>query len=478
VRGRAEQQEHRLRLRRHRQGHLIQHASLFMRTPRFAVWLLGVLCMSQALAWGNHSFPTYRALEKLHEVADAAPVVAEPLDAFLRTEEKTIEALLASQEAWAVANLEKYPPRPASLAFAASANADASDEARKRAFLMALRVAPNSKFALYLQTDPWNPTPGQTIGVDALSPLAAPINSYQRLIALRPGDTVSALAVVASATDEPDFGLDVFLWNDSPSEWGQYYEWGPIPFGDPSSAAASQEPFHMAFLHESHTLYWAMPELHRTFLGLRHYQFSTLAALAFRTGHAYWGWRFSGLALYYLQDLVEPYRARLSPNDATVKLLGAQTLASLGFGSMKNDYQMLRANRIRVIEKYQSELMDSMAQGKTESNLSRVLRNGEKDKSYPDWNDRYLRDVVSPQAIQFSARLAAALITAMPPAYVSDPLYDFGANASGINLLAELSKRDPTDRARLDNILTELLGNFASHSRNALRGILRASNPM
>ena len=30
-----------------------------------------------------------------------------------------------------------------------------TDEARRKAFLMALRVAPNSKFALYVQPDPW-----------------------------------------------------------------------------------------------------------------------------------------------------------------------------------------------------------------------------------------------------------------------------------------------------------------------------------
>ena len=447
-----------------------------MCVPRLAVWLLGMLCMAQALAWENHSFPSYRALEKLHEVADAAPVAAEPLEVFLRSEEKTIEALLASQEAWAVANLEQYPPRPATLAFTASPNA--GDDTRKRAFLMALRVAPNSKFALYLQPDPWNPFTGPALAMDAASTVADPSTGNRHLIAIKSGDSVAPLAVVASATDETDFGLDAFLWNDSPSEWAQYYDFGPIPFGDANSAAASQEPFHMAFMHESRTLYWDMPGLHRTFLALRNYQFSTLAALAFRTGHAYWGWRFSGLALRYLQDLTEPYRARLSPNDASIKLLGAQTLAALGFGSMKSDYLALRSNRIRVLAKYQSELMDNLAQNKSDCGFCKALRNTDKDKSYPEWSERYLRDVVSPQAIQAGPRVASALLAAMPPAYVSDPLYDFAANAAGISVLAEVAKRDPADRTRLDNLLTELLGNFASHSRNALRGILRASNPM
>ena len=48
-----------------------------------------------AWGWSNHTLIAYRALEKMPEVASAAPVKAEPLESFLKAQEKAIERLLA-----------------------------------------------------------------------------------------------------------------------------------------------------------------------------------------------------------------------------------------------------------------------------------------------------------------------------------------------------------------------------------------------
>ena len=443
----------------------------------FAAAMAAVLALgsSAALAWGNHTVPAYRAFEKMPEVAGAAPVAAEPLEAFLKAEEKTIEALLASQEAWAIANLENYPQRPAALAF--TANASRSDEARRQAFLMALRVAPNSKFALYYQPDPLANLASGTamLPYTAVHTLPEPQNSGYRFVALRPGELVSPLAVVASASDEPDYGLDINLWADSPSEWGKQYGFANLPFGNPSLSFSTQAPFHMAFLHESSILYTAAPFLKRTFPQLRSYQYSTLAALAFRTGHPYWGWRFAGLSLHYLQDLTQPYHASLAPGESTAKLLAINALAMLGMDGMKNNMVILLSNRHLALEKYQSELLKPTAQ-KQESAIDRALRNADKDRSYPEWSDRYLRDVVSAQSSAFGTQLVQIIVNAMPPLWVSDPAFDFGAQEDSINVNAEMAKRDPEARAKLDAAIAEMLGNFGAHSRNAVRGILKASN--
>ena len=45
---------------------------------------------------------------------------------------------------------------------------------------------------------------------------------------------------------------------------------------------------------------------------------------------------------------------------------------------------------------------------------------------------------------------------------------------SGIDLVAELSKQDALKRSKLDSAIAELMGNFGAHSRNAVRGILKA----
>jgi len=445
--------------------------------PRFAI-ILSVLLASiapQAWAWGNHSFPAYRAFEKMPEVANAAPVTVEPLDAFLKAEEKTIEALLASQEAWAMANFEKFQARPAALAF--TADPSRSDDARRLAFLMALRVAPNSRFALYYQPDPQ-----ATVEASALLPyntvntLPEQPNSTYRYVALKAGEKIAPLAVIASASDEPDYGLDINLWDDSPSDWGKVYGFGVLPFGNPALYYSTQAPFHMGFLHESKVLYMAAPFLKRTFPLLRSHQYSTLSALAFRTGHAYWGWRFAGLSLHYLQDLTQPYHASLAPGNSTFKLMGANALAMAGMSGMKDDMIILLSNRHLALEKYQTELLHNAARNKKDTAIEQALRSLDKDSSYPEWSNTYVRDVVSKQASDSGSELAKTLVGAMPAGFVSDPTFDFGVKESGVVLVNELAKSDPAARAKLDASIATLLSNFGAHSRNAVRGILKASS--
>jgi hypothetical protein len=149
-----------------------------------------------------------------------------------------------------------------------------------------------------------------------------------------------------------------------------------------------------------------------------------------------------------------------------------------GLSSMKADLLQLQANRSLALEKYQTELLQRAATNKLETALEKALHKSEKDKSYPDWNDRYLRDVVSLQASRAAPALAQTLVLALPAVYVWDSGFDFAARQAGVHLLAELSRRDSPELTRLDASLAELLGNFGAHSRNALRSILRASKPL
>lgn len=445
---------------------------------RFALTLVGLLGLvtGNAQAWSNHTYAAYRAFEKMPEVANAAPVPVEPLEAFLKAQENSIEALLAIQETWAKSHLEVYPPRPTRLAF--TANPGQTDEARRQAFLMALRVAPNSKFALYIQPDPWGaaPDPAKLLAHAAVDTLPEQANSNYRFVALKAGDSVPPLAVLASATDEPDYGLDINLWSDSPSEWGKIYGFEALPFGNPALYFSTQAPFHMGFYHEDRIIYLAAPFVKKTFPLLRIHQYSSLAALAFRTGHPYWGWRFTGLALHYIEDLTQPYHASLSPGNASLKLIGINLLAMAGFPKLKDQMIVLLSNRHLALERYENQMLYNASQAKAETGIEKSLRNGEKDGSYPAWSDLYARDVVSRQSHDLGARLTEILVDTLPPGYVSDPTFDFGVKESGINLVAELGKRDSTQRARLDRITAELMGNFGAHSRNLVRGVLKAGS--
>ena len=57
---------------------------------RFLLSVLLFLIAGDGLAWSNHTMVAYRALESMPEVASAAPVTVEPLEAFLKAEEKAL----------------------------------------------------------------------------------------------------------------------------------------------------------------------------------------------------------------------------------------------------------------------------------------------------------------------------------------------------------------------------------------------------
>jgi hypothetical protein len=433
---------------------------------------------ADALAWSNHTYAAYRVFEKMPEVAGAAPVMVEPLEAFLKAEEKSVEALLNSQEAWAMTELEVYPPRPAELAF--KAQPAASNEQRRLAFLRALRVAPNSRFALYLQVDPWGSAPvaAQLLPHSAFDTLPEQPNSTYRFVALKAGELVAPLAVLASATDEPDYGLDINLWSDSPSEWGRIYGLGAQPFGNPALYFASQAPFHMGFYNENPILYQAAPFLKKTFPLLRIHQYSSLAKLALRTGHAYWGWRFAGLALHYVQDLTQPYHASLSPGKSAIKLIGINLLAMAGFARLKDEMIVLLSNHHFLLEKYQHQWLYQAAQARQETRIEQALRDSRHDGVYLAWSDFYARDVVGRQAYTLGGSVTGILLATMPPAYESDPGFDFGVHESTIDLLAQLRQIGSNPAAnedkqdRLKQLTAQLMANFGAHSRNTMRGIL------
>ena len=443
--------------------------------PSLLILVFGWVAQS-AMAWGDHRLPSYRAFERMPEVAQAAPVKVESLQEFLRAEEPAIEKLLLQQEAWAAANLTYYPALPAALAFKATPSRD--EEARKKAFQMALRVAPNYPFALYFQPDPRMPRPaGAALPHASVNTLPVSAGVAFSYFPLKANESIDALSVLATASEEPDNGVDINLWSDNPSEWGKVMGFGSQPFGNPSLPYSSQSPFHMGFYHESPVVYQAAGFVTRTFPLLRQHQFATLSILAFRTGHPYWGWRFAGMAMHYLQDLTQPFHASLSPGDGVTKMIGINVLAMAGLPKWKDDLVILLSNRHLALESYQATAMRRNAVLQRDSSLELSLRSMDRDGTYPAWSDTYVRDVVSAQAAAKGATIVQAILGSMPKAYVSDPQFDFGPQSSTIALNDEVEQSASSgSKQHLESAIAELLGNFGAHSRNALRGILKASH--
>ncbi len=445
--------------------------SLVKQLQSRACLLIGAWVISvNAQAWGNHALLSYRALEAWPEVAQAAPVVAEPLDVFLRAQAPALAKLTDEQESWARANIRAYAPRPESLRW--QLRPDASDDERRAAFVRALRISPQVPFALFVQIDPRYPQTAAHLApvpMEAVSSTTPSKGATQRFVALEAGASVSALAVLASASDEPDYGHDIDLFDDNAAAAALGF--GRQPFGNPAIRISSQAPFHMGFFHQGGVFNALAPAFARSFAQLRVHQYSTLAALAFRTGHSYWGWRFTGWALHYVQDLTQPYHASAAPGERLPGMLWANVLDMLGMPDRKAGLVVLQSNRHFVLENFQTRRLLAAAMSGTDTNNELALRDTSRDAQYPAWHPQYLRDVVAAEAFAAGPATDAAIVVGAPARYVTDPAFDFGAQESGIDLDADMRRQLQQQRDAMQDAIAHLLANLGAHTRNAVRGV-------
>lgn len=434
--------------------------------------LAGLLALAAALparAWSVHTLCTAEAVAGMPEMAGRAPVRAESLEAFVAAQAPQLERLLAAHEAWARTHLADYPPRPDELAFGPGPR----DTLVPR-FLAALRLNSETRVKLYVQLRPGSDGADRPrlpwVDITALkSGSAARENTY---LALGDGDAVAPLDVLASASNEPDYGLDIGLFADNGTAQGQRYGFGNQPFGSPSVDYSSQAPFHMAFFHEAGIVNAAAPFLRRTHPESRVALFGALARHAFATGHDYWGWRFAGWALHYVQDLTQPYHARVLPGVSTVRMLWINTLDLLGFHGSKADAINLVTNRHIVLENYQlRRVAAALVRGDRADPLLAALR-GPADEPRLALGLDALRAVVSAEAADAADGLDELIERTFPARYVDDPSQPLGNEADLLDM-SQLAQAAPAaDRSAFERALALLLERYGRHTRAQLRALL------
>ena len=447
-------------------------SALCARVLRAALCAAAALCALPAFGWSNHALSTRPALERMPEAARLAPVKVETLEAFLAAEAPHLEKVLDEQERWAREHVPTYPARPDALRFVAAGAADAAE--LRRRFVAALRISPDARLSLFLQR-----RPGEA--ADERPPMAArEVTTLPRdnaveaakFVALREGESVSPLAVIATASDEPDYGLDIGLWEDNGTAQGRAYGFGKQPFGNPALDFGTQAPFHMGFFHESKIVYAAAGFLKRTYPEYRIHLWKTLALHALRTGHDYWGWRFAGWALHYLQDLTQPYHARVLPGLGTVRMLWINALQIAGWPDARNRAVTLVSNRHLAFENFQRT---AMLAGYRERGRSAALFDalaGAGAGADPKYDDDSPRVVVTRRAADAADALDRTIAASLPARYVSDPSFEFGASEEGIDLFASLSRDDPAARDALVRALTPRLADYGAQTRAFVRSLL------
>ncbi len=460
---------------------------------RIALTTLVVVCTAPAFAWSNHALSTWAALKDAPELARRAPVRVESLESFLESQASALQGVLEAQEAWSREHVPTYPPRPDALRFVA-AGAQTPDELRRR-FVAALRIAPDSRLTLFLKRVPEADARGKpALARNRVTTLVdddgedAPGESP--FVALREGDAVSPLAVVVAASDEPDYGLDIGLWENNGTPQGREYGFGKQPFGNPVLDFGTQAPFHMGFWYESPIVYAAAGFLKRTYPEHRIHLYRTLALHALRTGHEYWGWRFAGWAMHYVQDLVQPYHARVLPGVSTVRMLWINALDVVGWPAPKEHAITLVSNRHLALENFQrTALVAAHEDPKGERPLLVALAGPGREGApaagevgsraaapHPLFGESDPRALVARRAAQAADSLDHAVETALPSKYVDDPGFEFGVDARGVDLNAQLGQSAPAAREAMVRALVPLMRDYGEYTRAFVRTMLSGAD--
>ena len=365
-----------------------------------------------AWAWSDHVSLVWPLLRSEPELFNQT-VIVEPLEQFLRSEQQGITRTLAAVESWSVATIEHYPPTPSALRW----GNDATPTSAR--FFAAIRVNPNLPYRLYVVPTPERPSLGHAplLWSDLSFLRGGASQLAARYWAVEVGEGVSIAEVVSSASDEPDFGMDIGLFEDNGTHFGQRYGFGNQPFGNPNLDYSSQAPFHMGFYHLDWLTRTAQPYLLRTYPLWRLALFGELADLAFRTGHDYWGWRFLGWGLHYIGDLTQPYHAIPLPGVGMVDALWSVVQGKTG------QLVQLVSNRHGVIESYQYQRLIKALEGKEWSAplLKAISYHAE---SAPVEYESFVMALTA-ESVLVAAAFDAVIETNVPSLFVSDPGFEW-----------------------------------------------------
>ena len=436
-----------------------------LRRASTLVTLLAASTLFHSAVWGwsDHSSLVWPLIREQPQLLEQR-VVAEPLADFVRAERVGIARTLARVESWAIDSIAHYPPTPESLLWRAE------KEPAVDHFLAAIRVNPLLPYGLFVDVSPERTAPdGDAMDWSALSFLGGgSVQAPARYWPLRPGQLVSIAEVVSGASDEPDFGMDVGLFEDNGTEFGRRYGFGKQPFGNPNLDYGSQAPFHMGFYHLDWLTRTVQPGLLRTYPLWRIALFGELAELAFVTGHDYWGWRFLGWGLHYVGDLTQPYHAIPLPGVGIVDALWSVVQGKTG------ELVQLVSNRHGVIESYQYQrLTRALEAGQWRAPLLRAV--SDHGSLEPVTYAAFVVNLTA-DSVAAAGAFDAAIAQHVPARFVSDPAFEWTGSGYERDIISLLQEQMGDDAIRqMDAAVIAQLKRF---SHVASRWIARGNRAM
>ena len=423
-----------------------------------AVVVLSILSNSAARGWSDHSSLVWPLLREQPQLVDQR-VVAEPLADFVRAERVGIAKTLAQVEAWAIDTIAHYPPTPEGLLW------QAEIEPTVDRFLAAIRVNPLLPYGLFVDVSPESTAPdGDALDWSALSFLGGgSAQAPARYWSLQAGQPVSIAEVVSGASDEPDFGMDIGLFEDNGTEFGERYGFGKQPFGNPNLDYGSQAPFHMGFYHLDWLTRTVQPNLLGTYPLWRIALFGELAELAFTTGHDYWGWRFLGWGLHYVGDLTQPYHAIPLPGVGTIDALWSVVQGKTG------ELVQLVSNRHGVIESYQYQRLTRAIDAREwKAPLLRAV--SDHGNHEPITYTTFVLKLTA-DSVAASAAFDAAIAQHVPARFVSDPSFEWTGSGHERDIISLVREQMGDDA--IEHMDATVIAQLRRFSRVASRWIAR-----
>lgn len=423
--------------------------------------LIAMISPAPALAWWEHTLLTYAATDSMPSLSRKVQV--ESLESFLRAEGPGLQqALIAMEEEFK--SIPSYPGMPSALTF------DPAAQDIRLAFLKAIRINQKTRLLNYAQYVPGH------VPASCKSVPYRQITFLQEVDYLKgvpfcetaPGTAISARDVLVSASDEPDYGHDIALFEDNEGPEAENYGFGIQPFGNPSLEYSSQAPFHMGFYHESAMIYALAGFLKRTFAQYRALQYLRLAQFAFKTGHDYWGYRFLGWGLHYVQDLTQPYHATVMPSRSSAGMIWINLLNTVGMSGPQSNAVQLLTNRHLALENFQRNLMlHDYRNGAETRPAFQALADDSHDAEYDYKEPGYIRSIIAGESASAASDLDSLLEEALPETVAHDPEYTYEGVEPEEDMFEQLKKNGKAEA--LSQKLLPLFRSVGIHTRNYIR---------
>lgn len=451
--------------------------------PLKKIILILLLLPIKAFSWSDHTFLTYYTLKNNHSALLHKFVKAETLQSFLldmqKNHPKELKKAIDNAEQWAIKNMPGYHPIPGNIAYNES---KVTEDDIVKEFLQGIRVNTNAFLFPFIRNQPSEYSekfPGQNNLWDIEHEISyTQVTSAQignmnvpglRYFKVDDSQLLPALVVLSTAADTPDLGLDIGLFEDNNTKYGQMYGFGEQPFGDNRVSYSSAAPFHYGAYHEWKLLYTLAPQTKDCYAEYRIKLYRELAKTAFLSGHNYWGWQFLGFGLHYIQDLTQAYHSHFFPGYNTLSILFYYGLSLGGYQKPLDNSIHLVANRHFLLEDFILKLLQTPTMPES-IQLQNALAKIQSLESDIEYNDQFARNVISLHTMNYSEQLSNTLLLNFPKKYVNDPnfLYE-GRKEKILNTFQSLT---PTQQKNIMENLKPNLEYAGIYTRAYLRAFL------